>query len=147
MLQQSPQFVTCSVCSYNAPVFKDKSTDRVYCPVCSFPLDPDGPIPLDDLTITKYVEVVTKPTLILFWAPWEKSSDEMRQLLAVETQSPRSTHIAAVVNVDENPESRRHFGIELIPTIIIYSFGREVNRIVGVLSSFDLSRLMRKQHF
>ncbi|MCD4655586.1 thioredoxin family protein [bacterium] len=128
-------------------MYKDKVTDRVYCPVCQFPVDPDGPIPLDDIMLSRFIEIVKKPALILFWAPWEKSSEEMYTHLAGESQRTGRNIITASVNISENPESRRHYGIEILPTFVIMAFGREINRVIGPISNFELSRLLRHNHF
>ncbi|MBN1296772.1 hypothetical protein JXA80_08315 [bacterium] len=139
--------VRCAVCGTTSTAYKDKATDRVYCPVCQFPVEPDGPIPLDDLRIGRFIEQVTGSPLILFWAPWDHSSGEVYLLLAKESQKIGTSRVVAAVNVAENPESKRQYGIEILPTIVIFSFGREINRVVGPVTSFELSRLIRQDHF
>nr|HPQ39153.1 thioredoxin domain-containing protein [bacterium] len=123
------------------------ASDHVYCPVCQFPVDPDGPLPLDDYRISRFLEQVSGRTLILFWAPWDKESDEMYTLLAMESQKTDLKAIVASVNIAENPESRRQFGIEILPTVVMYAFGREVNRVVGPLTAFELAYLMKREYF
>jgi len=145
-MQTGQEKTYCAVCESEITVFKDKSTDRVYCPVCQFPVDPDGPVPLDDIICHRFIEMVKKPALILFWAPWDKKSDEMYSMLAAESRYPKKNTILASINVAENPESRRHFGIDILPTFILMYFGRETNRIVGPISSFDLSRMMKQDY-
>ena len=148
MQDARPQQVVCAVCGYKSAVYKDKSTDRVYCPVCQFSVNPDGPVPLDDLTIARFLETVNKPTFILFWSPWEQQSGEMYTLLSMETRITRQQKvISAAVNVGENPESKRQYGVEILPTMLVYSFGREINRVVGPLTSFEISQLMKRDHF
>lgn len=85
--------------------------------------------------------------MILFWAPWEKESEEVFELLALELEMPDNRMILASVDIGKNPESKRRYGIEMIPTIVIMSFGREINRIVGVVRRFELSRLIQQDRF
>lgn len=147
MNEPEPRFVVCAVCGKRSRVFKDKATDNVYCPVCQFPVDPDGPLPLDDYRISRFLEQVSKRTIILFWAPWDSESDEMHTILAMESQRSGREFIAASVNIAENPESKRQFGIEILPTVLVYAFGREVNRVVGAMSAFELAHLMKQEYF
>ncbi|MGB3977124.1 MAG: thioredoxin domain-containing protein [bacterium] len=139
--------ITCPICNTTSRVFKDKATDRIFCPSCQFPLDSGLPIPLDDVTISKFIEMAKKPVMILFWAPWEKESEEVFELLALELEMPDNRMILASVDIGKNPESKRRYGIEMIPTIVIMSFGREINRIVGVVRRFELSRLIQQDRF
>ncbi|MBN1879283.1 hypothetical protein JW823_04155 [bacterium] len=139
--------VTCPICNTESEIYKDKKTERVYCPVCQFPIDSHGPIPLDDMCIARFVEMVKRPMMILFWAPWEKQSDEMLTILGLEVQRPRDRMVVAAINVAENPESRRQYGIEILPTFVVFAFGREINRVVGAISSFEISQLMQRDFF
>lgn len=139
--------ITCAVCGVESEIYKDKADEHVYCPVCQFPVDPRGPIPLDDMCIARFIEMVKRPIIILFWAPWEKQSDEMLTILSMESRSAKDRAIAAAINVAENPESRRQHGIEILPTFIVFAFGREINRVVGWISSFEVSRLMQRDFF
>ncbi len=139
--------VTCPVCNNASKVYKDKYTESVYCPVCQFPIDAKGPVPLDDRCIARFIEMVKRPILILFWAPWEKQSDEMLAILNLDVQNPKDRMIVASINIENNPESRRQHGIEILPTFLVFAFGREINRVVGPISNFEISRLKQKDFF
>ncbi len=78
------------------------------------------------------------PVLVDFWAPWcgpcriigpvvEQLADEYAGRLKV-----------AKVNTDENRATPGALGIRGIPTLILYSGGREVERVVGVRPKEDL---------
>jgi thiol-disulfide isomerase/thioredoxin len=142
----APQ-VTCPVCGKTSRVFKDKDTDRVFCPVCQFPTESKEFFPLDDISIHKFLKMVKKPVMILFWAPWDKESENMLNLLQIEMENKPEKIIVTELNISENPESRRHYGIKILPTLLIFAFGREVNRIVGPVSSFEIFRLMNNDYF
>lgn len=139
--------ITCPLCNKESQVFKDKATDKVFCPFCQFPLDLTLPIPLDDITISKFIEMAKRPVMILFWAPWEKESEEMLELMSLELEMPAKRMILASVDIGKNPESKRRYGVEMIPTLVIMSFGREINRIVGAVRRFELSRLIQQDRF
>lgn len=48
------------------------------------------------------------------------------------------------LNVDENPEMARRYGISSIPTVILFNAGRMGERILGVTSKGHLSRTIDK---
>jgi len=46
----------------------------------------------------------------------------------------------AKLNIDENPATAARFGIRGIPTLLVFSAGREVDRMVGVLPKAEIAR-------
>jgi len=84
--------------------------------------------------------------MVLFWAPWEKESEKVLTLFRLEMENKPDNILISELNISENPESRRQYGIDILPTILLFSFGREVNRIVGTVSSFELSRLIKNDY-
>jgi len=53
---------------------------------------------------------------------------------------------AAVVklNVDDNPSTAEAYGIRSIPTLILFSGGKEVERVIGAISKESISRMIEK---
>jgi thioredoxin-like negative regulator of GroEL len=50
----------------------------------------------------------------------------------------------AKMNVDENPVTAGRFSVQSIPTLLVFSGGREVERIVGAQPKSEITRrLMR----
>lgn len=85
-----------------------------------------------------------KPVLVDFWAAW---CAPCRMLApTVEAIAEQYSERAAVVklNVDDNPTTAAAYQIRGIPTLILFSEGKEVERVIGATSKESISRLIEK---
>lgn len=69
--------------------------------------------------------------LVDFWAPWCGPCRMQTPILEKLAQSGISAKIVKV-NTDENGDIANTYGINSIPTLIIFKNGQEVERMVGV---------------
>jgi len=71
-----------------------------------------------------------KPVLLDFWAPW---CGPCRMVVPVleEIAGERSDIKVGKVNIDEQPELARQFGVMSIPTLVVMKNGKVVNQAVG----------------
>ncbi len=79
------------------------------------------------------IEQSTLPVLVDLWAPWcgpcRMVAPALEQLAVERAGSLR----IAKVNVDEAPAVSARFGVQGIPTMLLFSAGAEVGRQVGAM--------------
>ena len=74
------------------------------------------------------------PILVDFWAPWCGPCRVMAPELAKLARAKAGKIIVAKVNTDEVPAVASRFGIQSIPTLVLFREGREAKRMSGAMA-------------
>ena len=69
--------------------------------------------------------------LVDCWAPWCKPCVRMGPIIEGLAKISQDDIAVGKLNVDENPMTSMRFGIQSIPTILIYKDGKQVGEFVG----------------
>ncbi len=79
-------------------------------------------------------EVLEAPGKVLvdFWAPWCGPCRMQTPILEKLVSSGAVSAKITKLNTDENPETAQKYGIQAIPTLIIFQDGAQVDRLQGV---------------
>jgi thioredoxin 1 len=100
------------------------------------------PLDLDD---SNFAQTINKYPLLLvdFWAPWCGPCRMMSPIIDQVGKEYIGKLVVGKVNVDENPNISRQFGISSIPTLILFKRGQAVNNIIGSVSKSRIDEMVR----
>ena len=71
------------------------------------------------------------PVLVDFWAEWCVPCHMVSPVVEEIARDHAGTMKAFKLNVDDNPEVTRRYGVMSIPTLIVFRDGQEKARVVG----------------
>ena len=81
-----------------------------------------------------------RPVIVEAWAQWCGPCRQVSPILeAIAAEHAGQVDVVAL-NVDENPETARRYGILHIPTVSLFSGGEVVRQVIGVRSKSALLR-------
>jgi thioredoxin 1 len=97
-----------------------------------------------DSSFEKDVLQSAKPVLVDFWAEWCAPCRMIAPTIDAIAEQYAETAEVVKVNVDDNSGTAQRYGIKGIPTLILFSGGKEVERVVGATSKDSISRMIEK---
>lgn len=99
---------------------------------------------VNDGSFEKEVLQSGKLMLVDFWAEWCAPCRMLAPTIeAIAEQFGESAGVVKL-NVDDNTSTAQRYGIKGIPTLILFSGGKEVERVVGATSKESISRMIEK---
>jgi thioredoxin 1 len=72
-----------------------------------------------------------EPVLVDFWAEWCVPCHMVSPVVEEIGQEKGESLRVAKLNIDENPEVTRRYGVMSIPTLMLFKGGEEKARVVG----------------
>jgi len=85
-------------------------------------------------------------TLVDFWAPWCGPCRMQVPILEELSESVDNQTKIAKLNVDEAEGVAGRFGVQAIPTLLLFKDGNEIQRFIGVQSKETLIDAISSAH-
>jgi thioredoxin 1 len=90
-----------------------------------------GATPVTDAQWTDEVLQSDKPVLVDFWAEWCGPCRMVGPIVDEIADENGDKLKVLKLNVDENPNTAREYGVMSIPTLLVFQGGQPEKRIVG----------------
>lgn len=99
------------------------------------------------LTDSNFASEVTKYTIMLvdFWAPWCGPCRMVSPIIEQLSREYSGRVAFGKVNVDENQRIAASFGIQSIPTLMIFKGSKAVDVIIGVMPKAQIEMKLKQQ--
>ena len=83
-----------------------------------------------------------RSVLVDFWAAWCAPCRMLAPTVEAIAEEYSESTAVVKLNVDDNPATAGRYGIKGIPTLILFSEGKEVERVIGATSRESISRMI-----
>jgi thioredoxin 2 len=97
-----------------------------------------GPISLTAATFDQYMGVSDLPIVIHFWARWCNVSKTMLPHFSTGARKLAGRALFAKVETDKEASLAQRYGIECVPTLVVFRSGQEIVRHCGAMTAGQL---------
>lgn len=137
--------LTCPACNAINRVPAERLSDGPKCGKCKQKLFQGKPIEITDANIDSLVANTGIPLLVDCWAPWCGPCRSFAPVFEAAAQQLEPRLRFAKLNTEAEQELGALWGIQSIPTLILFKDGREAARMSGALPLNQLKQWLMQQ--
>lgn len=143
-MNQEKVIIRCPGCGAKNRVPRRRLGDRPLCGRCKMPLPRgeslDRPVEVNDSSFKGEVLSYHGLVLVDCWAPWCGPCRTVAPVLDQLASEYAGSLKIAKLNVDANPATASQYGIQSIPTMLLFRQGDLVDRLVGALPKGNIEQ-------
>ncbi|GAA0925575.1 thioredoxin family protein [Nonomuraea longicatena] len=100
-------------------------------------------VPLTDSNFNAQIVRSSKPALAFFWARWSGPCLVMKGDLEQLAPEFSGRLVIGELDIDRNPNTTRDYGVNAIPTLLLFKNGTVVDRRIGPWSKAQIAEFIR----
>ena len=104
----------------------------------------DNIITVGDTNFENEVIKSSVPVLVDFWAEWCGPCRMLAPTIEALANDYNGKVRVAKLNVDENMETSMRYGVQSIPTLLLFKNGQVAGQLIGNLPRHNIERLLEK---
>jgi thioredoxin 2 len=136
--------VRCQFCDTWNRIDSSKVVDGPKCGKCGKPILLERPLTLTDETFSRTISESDIPVAVDFYADWCGPCRMMAPAVDALAAHLQGRALIAKLNTDHSSRTASGFGIRGIPTMIVFSGGKEVARQSGAMPLEGLKQLVSR---
>lgn len=140
----SEHFLICPSCGAKNRVPATRLQQGPQCGKCKTALLPATPLALDGPRLDRLLAHETLPLVVDFWAPWCGPCKMMAPVFEAAAGELQGRLRLAKLDTEAHPQAAARFDIRSIPTLIVFSGGKELARQSGALPAGQLRQWLSR---
>jgi thioredoxin 2 len=134
--------VACQFCATLNRVDLSRVDHHPKCGQCKRPILLDRPLSVSDDSFQPVIAGTDVPVVVDFYADWCGPCKMMAPILDELAHDRKGELLVVKLDTDRNPNTMTRFGVRGIPTLIVFTRGREATRQTGAVQRSGLDALV-----